>query len=110
MNTLKIDLDEKSKSYVKNMLTTAERLPIYNSQIEPIFERDSVVNNTENNEIYRFYNCKVKKLKRGILASWSSMRGEYKIKTKTIIYFSADRKISSLRNSDTKFESRLIFY
>jgi hypothetical protein len=110
MNTLKIDLDEKSKSYVKNMLTTAERLPIYNSQIEPIFERDSVVNNTENNEIYRFYNCKVKKLKPGILASWSSMRGEYKIKTKTIIYFSADRKISSLRNSDTKFESRLIFY
>ena len=110
MNTLKIDLDEKSKSYVKNMLTTAERLPIYNSQIEPIFERDSVVNNTENNEIYRFYNCKVKKLKPGILASWSSMRGEYKIKTKTIIYFSADRKIISLRNSDTKFESRLIFY
>jgi hypothetical protein len=110
MNTLKIDLDEKSKSYVKNMLTTAERLPIYNSQIEPIFERDSVVNNTENNEIYRFYNCKVKKLKPGILSSWSSMRGEYKIKTKTTIYFSADRKISSLRNSDTKFESRLIFY
>lgn len=110
MNNLKLELDEKTKSYVKNLLTIAEKLPIYNSQIEPVFERDSIINNIESNEIYKFYNCKVKKLKPGFLSSWNSIRGEYKIKTKTIIYFSVDRKLNSLRYSDTKFESKLILY
>jgi len=110
INSIKLDLNEKCRSYVKNMLTTAEKLPLYNNDIEPIFERDSIVNSIENNEIYSFYNCKVKKLKPGILSSWNPMRGEYIIRTKTIIYFSADRKMNSLRSSDTKFESRLILY
>ena len=86
INSIKTDLNEKCRSYVKNMLTTLEKLPIYNNNIEPIFERDSIVNNIENNVIFRFYTCKVKKLEPGILNSWNPKRGEYKVKTKTTIY------------------------
>ncbi len=110
INAIKEDLNEKCRSYVKNMLTTLEKFPIYNNNIEPIFERDSIVNNIENNVIFRFYTCKVKKLEPGILNSWNPKRGEYKVKTKTIIYFSADRKMSSLRSSDTEFQSMLLLY
>jgi|694.fasta_scaffold65388_7 hypothetical protein len=110
INSIKEDLNEKCRSYVKNMLTTVEKFPIYNNKIEPIFERDSIVYNIDNNVIFRFYTCKVKKLEPGILNSWNPKIGEYKVLTKTTIYFSSDRKISSLRSSDTEFQSKLSIY